>query len=72
MDQALLFLREGFFHIVSIYSLDHLLFLLALVAIYQLKDWKEILVLASVFTTAHAISLLFSILNWITIPNEII
>ena len=72
MDQALLFLREGFFHIVSIYSLDHLLFLLALVAIYQLKDWKEILALASVFTAAHAISLLFSILNWITIPNAII
>ncbi|MEN9369514.1 MAG: hypothetical protein RI952_379 [Bacteroidota bacterium] len=72
MAQALLFLREGFFHIVSIYSLDHLLFLLALVAIYQLKDWKEMLALASAFTAAHAISLLFSILNWITIPNAII
>lgn len=72
MAQASLFLREGFFHIVSIYSLDHLLFLLALVAIYQLKDWKEMLALASAFTAAHAISLLFSLLNWIMIPNAII
>lgn len=72
MAQGLLFLKEGFFHIVSIYSLDHLLFLLALVAIYQLKDWKEILALVSVFTATHAITLLISILNWITIPNAII
>ncbi|MBP8067702.1 MAG: HupE/UreJ family protein, partial [Pedobacter sp.] len=72
MAQGLLFLKEGFFHIVSIYSLDHLLFLLALVAIYQLKDWKEILALVTVFTAAHAITLLISILNWITIPNAII
>lgn len=62
MGQIWLFLQEGFFHIVSLDSLDHLLFLLALVAIYTVKDWKKLLIMATAFTIAHAMSLAISIL----------
>ena len=72
MGQIWLFLQEGFFHIVSLDSLDHLLFLLALVAIYTVKDWKKLLIMATAFTIAHAMSLAISIFNLLTIANETI
>jgi hypothetical protein len=72
MVQLWLFIKEGFFHIVSLDSLDHLLFLLALVAIYTIKDWKKLLIMATAFTVAHAIALVFSIFNLIAIANETI
>jgi hypothetical protein len=72
MWQVWLFVQEGFFHIVSLDSLDHLLFLLALVAIYTIKDWKKLLIMATAFTIAHAIALMCSIFNLLLIPNEII
>jgi hypothetical protein len=72
MSQFWLFIQEGFYHIVSLDSLDHLLFLLALVAIYTIKDWKKLLIMATAFTLAHAIALVFSIFNLITIANETI
>ena len=72
MGQLWLFAQEGFFHIVSLDSLDHLLFLLALVAIYTIKDWKKLLIMITAFTLAHALSLVISIYNLLTINNEMI
>jgi hypothetical protein len=72
MGQVWLFFQEGFFHIVSLDSIDHLFFLLALVAIYTIKDWRKLLIMATVFTIAHAIALLITIFNLVTIANNVI
>ncbi|MEL6590688.1 MAG: HupE/UreJ family protein [Bacteroidota bacterium] len=51
------YLQIGFHHILDWEAYDHMLFLLALCAVYQLKQWRNILVLVTAFTIGHSISL---------------
>ncbi len=53
----------GWEHIVSFDALDHQLFILALAAIYLLKDWKQVLLLITAFTIGHSITLALSVLD---------
>jgi hypothetical protein len=53
----------GWEHIVSFDALDHQLFILALAAIYLLKDWKQVLLLITAFTIGHSITLAVSVLD---------
>jgi hypothetical protein len=46
---------------------DHILFVLALCAVYILRDWKNILVLVTAFTVGHSITLALSTLNVISV-----
>lgn len=55
------FLEQGFFHIIDLNGLDHLLFLAALIVLYTLKDWKKILAISTAFTIAHSITLFLCI-----------
>ena len=64
------FFREGFFHIVDIGALDHILFILAVVAIYRISEWKKILWVITSFTIAHSVSLALSVLDIINIPSK--
>lgn len=48
---------EGVRHITDPGGIDHMVFLLALGAIYELKDWKKVLLLATAFTIGHSITL---------------
>lgn len=61
MEDALLFFQIGWQHIISWEAIDHLLFLSALIAIYQWNDWKKVLVLITAFTIGHSITLVLSI-----------
>jgi hypothetical protein len=53
----------GWEHIISKNALDHQLFILALAAIYLLKDWKQVLILVTAFTIGHSVTLALSVLN---------
>lgn len=60
----------GWEHIISIEALDHILFVLALAAIYLLQDWKKVLVLVTAFTIGHSVTLALSTLHLIDIPTK--
>jgi hypothetical protein len=51
----------GWHHIISLDALDHILFIIALAAIYVLSDWKQVLVLVTAFTLGHSITLALSV-----------
>ena len=51
---------------------DHILFVLALCAIYLVTDWKKILVLVTAFTIGHSVTLALSTLGMISFNIEII
>lgn len=51
-------------------ALDHQLFILALAAIYLLKDWKQVLVLVTAFTIGHSLTLALTVLNIIRFPSN--
>ncbi len=66
------YLELGFNHISDISAYDHMLFIIALCAIYQLKEWRTILILVTAFTVGHSLTLGLSALNIIQFPTEII
>lgn len=51
---------------------DHILFVLALCAVYLVRDWKQILILVTAFTIGHSITLALATLNVINFPAEVI
>jgi len=60
----------GWEHIISWSALDHQLFILALAAIYLLKDWKQVLVLVTAFTIGHSLTLALTVFNIIHFPGD--
>lgn len=70
MTDFLFYLNLGWEHIISLDALDHQLFVLVLVAVYLLKDWKKILWLVTAFTIGHSITLALSILDVVRVPGK--
>jgi hypothetical protein len=64
-----LYLRLGLEHILDLGAYDHILFVIALAAVYSLKEWKHMLVLVTAFTTGHSITLALATLG-ILVFNE--
>ena len=63
MQDFALYFSWGWHHIMSWDALDHLLFIVALTVIYQLRDWKQVFILVTAFTIGHFITLLLSVLD---------
>ena len=61
------YFRLGFEHITDLNGYDHMLFLLALCAVFAYSDWKKILVLVTAFTLGHSITLALAVLNVIPV-----
>ena len=57
------YFKLGWEHIISKNALDHQLFILALAAIYLLKDWKQVLILVTAFTIGHSVTLALSVFD---------
>ena len=70
--EELNYFKEGWRHIISLDALEHHLFILALAAIYMLKDWKQVLILVTAFTIGHSITLALSTLEIITVPSSLV
>lgn len=66
------YLKLGFKHISDLAGYDHILFLVALCAIYRIKEWKKILVLVTAFTIGHSVTLVLAAFDIFTIPSKII
>lgn len=60
----------GWEHIMSLDALDHLLFIIALAAIYMLSDWKQVLILVTAFTIGHSLTLALSTLDIIRFSSS--
>ncbi len=73
MNEFFSFMEMGIEHILQFPDgYDHLLFILALSAIYTFSDWKKVLLLVTAFTVGHSITLLLTISNISPIPSSVI
>jgi hypothetical protein len=72
MEEFIIFLKLGFDHITDLNGYDHLLFIVALCAIYDLNDWKKVLVSITAFTVGHSITLALSVLNLVHFSTDLI
>jgi hypothetical protein len=66
------FLRLGFEHIADVRGYDHILFIVALCAGYEIKDWKKLLILVTAFTVGHSLTLALATLRIITINDALV
>ncbi|MFD2567642.1 HupE/UreJ family protein [Pseudotenacibaculum haliotis] len=66
------FFVNGWEHIVDINAYDHLLFVMTLCAAFQLKQWKQILVIITAFTIGHSGTLILSALDMIPTNPKLI
>lgn len=51
---------------------DHILFVIALCALYQLRDWRQVLVLVTAFTLGHSVTLALATLGIINVKVSLI
>lgn len=65
-----LYLRLGIGHITDFQGLDHIAFLIALSATYSGKDWRKLLIVITLFTIGHAITLLLATLNLVALDGN--
>ncbi len=72
MSEFQAYLTLGFDHITDPNGYDHILFVVALCAIYAFRDWKKVLVLVTAFTLGHSITLALSTLKIITYSSDVI
>lgn len=66
------YLKLGIEHILDPQGIDHVLFLIVLVILYSLKDWKEVFILATAFTLGHTLTLALSAMDIISTPSKYI
>ncbi|MDX5319868.1 MAG: HupE/UreJ family protein [Bacteroidota bacterium] len=66
------YLELGFYHILDPKGLDHLLFIVALCAAYDIKNWKRILILVTAFTVGHSLTLALSATDFLHVDSDIV
>ena len=61
------YLQLGFSHISDLQGYDHILFVIALCAIYRLREWKKVALLVTAFTLGHSLTLALAALDIIPV-----
>lgn len=72
MEDFGFYFRLGWQHIISWDALDHLLFILVLSALYEITNWKQVLILVTAFTIGHSITLALSVLDVFRMPPKLV
>jgi hypothetical protein len=72
MSELWIYFEKGLRHILNLSAYDHILFLLALTVPYAFKDWKRLLLLISIFTVGHTLSLMLSVFEVVIIKVNLV
>ena len=68
-----IYFAEGREHILNYrFGYDHILFIVALCALYHPRDWKKILILVTAFTVGHSLTLGLSALDIISVDEKLV
>ncbi|HEX9600563.1 MAG TPA: HupE/UreJ family protein [Mariniflexile sp.] len=59
--------QYGINHVLDIKAYDHVLFLIVLTVPYLFKDWKRVLLLVTMFTLGHTLSLVLAVYNIVSV-----
>ena len=62
----------GINHVLDINAYDHVLFLIVLTVPYLFKDWKRVLLLVSMFTLGHTLSLILAAYGVVSVNGELV
>ncbi|AXT18820.1 HupE/UreJ family protein [Flavobacteriaceae bacterium AU392] len=65
-------IKYGVNHVLDVNGYDHVLFLIVLAVPYLFKDWKRVLVLVSMFTLGHTLSLVLAAYDIVTVNGKLV
>ncbi|MAO07941.1 MAG: HupE / UreJ protein [Alteromonas sp.] len=68
MSQFWLYFKLGLEHVLDWQAYDHILFIVALCAAYSWNRWKQLLLLVSMFTLGHTLSLFITHYGVLDVP----
>ena len=72
MSEFITFFQLGLRHIVGIGAMDHILFLLALAAIYRFADWRAVVWVVTAFTVGHSITLAVAVAGYMPLSQAVV
>jgi glucose uptake protein GlcU len=72
MENIWFYILLGLNHVLDLSAYDHILFLVALSVPFTFKSWKKLLILVSIFTIAHCLSLGFSVYGIVVVDIDLI
>jgi hypothetical protein len=72
VSELIAFVHLGFRHITDLAAFDHMLFLLALAAIYCGRDWRDVLWVVTAFTVGHSVTLALAVTGALRLPTPLI
>ncbi|RNC87922.1 MAG: HupE/UreJ family protein [Winogradskyella sp.] len=64
--------KYGINHVLDINGYDHVLFLMVLAVPYIFKDWKRVLLLVSLFTIGHTLSLVLAAYDVVSVNGKLV
>ncbi|UXX80940.1 HupE/UreJ family protein [Reichenbachiella carrageenanivorans] len=72
MSDFQLYFSLGREHILDVNGYDHILFVIALSAVYLATDWKKVLVLVTAFTIGHSVTLAMVALDVFRVNSSVV
>ena len=72
MSTFLTFLELGYDHILDINGYDHILFVIALCAVYSVYESKQVLILVTAFTIGHSVTLALAVFDIVLINSSLV
>ena len=72
MQEFWFYIKLGLNNVLDFGAYDHILFLAALAIPFTFKHWKRVVILATIFTIAHCVSLALSVYEVMTVDVSII
>jgi len=72
MQDFYFYIKLGLNHVLDFGAYDHILFLIALALPFTFKSWKKVVLLATLFTIAHCLSLFLSVYGILVIDVALI
>lgn len=72
MQDFWFYTKLGFGHVLDFSAYDHILFLVALAIPFTYKSWKQVLLLATIFTVTHCTSLALSVYDLVSVDVGLI
>ncbi len=67
-----MYFELGFEHISDLNGYDHILFLVALTAVYLVRDWKKVMILITAFTIGHSVTLALAVTELVKLSSELV
>lgn len=72
MSEFHAFYQLGLEHILDWQGYDHIVFVIALCAVYQIEDIKRVLILVTAFTLGHSVTLALATLQIVSVNSELV